>query len=86
MRNTRSSPLGWHQAVRARTGGPPDSGALEAVTADSERSARVVLEALHELDALRLTSDGQIALAYPFSTQPTRHQVTIGHQVRTYAM
>ncbi len=70
----------------ARTGGPPQPGTLEAVTAGSDRSSRAVLEALHEVDALRLTSDGQISLAYPFSTRPTRHRVTIGHQVRAYAM
>jgi hypothetical protein len=70
----------------ARTGAPPDPRALEAVTAGSDRSADAALVALHELDALRLTTDGQIALAYPFSTQPTRHRVTIGHQVKAYAM
>ena len=91
---TRAMPLDGietavHQEVLrtyGRTGGPPDPAALEAVTAGSERSAREVLEALHELDALRLTPDGQIALAYPFSTQPTRHRVTIGHEIRAFAM
>ena len=79
---TRAVPLdaletAVHQEVLrhyARTGGPPEPETLEAVTPGSHRSARVVLGALHELDTLRLTPDGQIALAYPFSTRPTRHQ------------
>jgi hypothetical protein len=45
-----------------------------------------VLEALHDIDAIRLDSDGEIAVAYPFSAVPTRHRVRIGDQVDVYAM
>jgi hypothetical protein len=30
---------------------------------------------LHEVDAIRLAPDGQIAVAYPFSSTPTRRPV-----------
>lgn len=43
------------------------------------------LRELHSLDALRLGSDGQIAVAYPFSATPTRHRVRIG-AAEVYAM
>ncbi|WP_406055421.1 alkylmercury lyase family protein [Kribbella sp. NBC_00889] len=58
----------------ATTGAPPFGGTTE------------VLRALHELDAIRLTSDGEIAVAYPFSATPTRHRVRIADQVDVYAM
>lgn len=45
-----------------------------------------VLRALHDLDAIRLTSYGEIAVAYPFSAVPTRHRVRIGDQVDVNAM
>jgi hypothetical protein len=37
-----------------------------------------VLTALHDIDAIRLAPDGQIAVSYPFSATPTRHRVRIG--------
>ncbi|MEU4291746.1 alkylmercury lyase family protein [Kribbella sp. NPDC026596] len=45
-----------------------------------------VLQSLHDVDAIRLTSYGEIAVAYPFSAVPTRHRVRIGEQVEAYAM
>jgi hypothetical protein len=45
-----------------------------------------VLTALHDIDAIRLDPDGQIAVAYPFSATPTRHRVRIGGHVDVYAM
>jgi Alkylmercury lyase len=48
------------------------------------------LHALHQIDAIRLAPDGQIAVAYPFSATPTRHRVRVsgpgGDAVNTYAM
>lgn len=43
-------------------------------------------QALHDLDAIRLDTDRRIAVAYPFSTDPTRHRVQIDSQVIVYAM
>lgn len=69
----------------AATGHPPEAADLAPATADGGRSTGDVLKALHEADAIRLTDDGQIAVAYPFSTTPTRHRVRIG-SVDAYAM
>ncbi|MEV6273370.1 alkylmercury lyase family protein [Kribbella sp. NPDC051936] len=66
-----------HQRVLrsfAATGQPPDD--LPAG----------VGRALHDLDAIRLTPSGEIAVAYPFSAVPTRHRVRIGDLVDVYAM
>lgn len=59
-----------HQTILrafAATGLPPVDADLDPVTAGTSRSTRGVLQALHDADAIRLDSDGQIALAYPFS-------------------
>lgn len=58
----------------ASTGAPPFGGRTK------------VLTALHELDAIRLTQQGEITVAYPFSATPTRHRVRIADQVDVYAM
>lgn len=77
-----------HQAILrsfATTGRPPAAGDLDPATAGGERSTAEVLKALHEVDAIRLAPDGQITVAYPFSTTPTRHRVRIGDQVDAYS-
>jgi hypothetical protein len=96
---TRAIPLdpqdkAVHQAILrtfADTGHPPalaelDSVAVASDSARGARSAAEVLRTLHDADAVRLTPDGQIALAYPFSATPTRHRVRIGDHVDVYAM
>lgn len=70
----------------ATTGHPPNAADIDPDTAGGGRSPAEVLNALHEVDAIRLAKDGQIAVAYPFSTAPTRHRVRIGEQVDVYAM
>lgn len=78
-----------HQAILrsfATTGHAPEASQLAPVIADPERAVDDVLRALHELDAIRLASDGRIAVAYPFSAQPTRHRVRIDDRVDAYAM
>lgn len=45
-----------------------------------------MMAALHEADAIRLDAEGGIAVAYPFSTHPTRHRVRIADRVDAYAM
>jgi hypothetical protein len=74
----------------ATTGRQPTPSELDAVVAGSARSSAQVLAALHAVDAIRLDPAGQIAVAYPFSTPPTRHQVQIGGEdgdwVTAYAM
>ena len=70
----------------AATGQPPTTGDLDAVTAGSGRGSVEVLSALHDVDAIQLAPDGQIGVAYPFSTTPTRHRVRTGDQVDVYAM
>jgi hypothetical protein len=72
-----------HQAILrtfAATGLPPTPDALNTVTIGSARTSAEVLTALHDMDAIRLAPDGQIAVAYPFSATPTRHRVRIGDQ------
>lgn len=70
----------------ATTGRPPAPTELDTLTAGTTRDPANVLAALHELDAIRLTPAGTIAVAYPFSTAPTRHRVRISGRVEVYAM
>ncbi|MEP7740155.1 alkylmercury lyase family protein [Nocardioides sp. 31GB23] len=91
---TRALPLdpmekAVHQAILrafAATGRPPAPRELDTVTASAGRRTTEVLTSLHEIDAIRLGPDGQIAVAYPFSATPTRHRVRLGGQVEVYAM
>lgn len=91
---TRAVPLepveaAVHRAVLrgfAATGTPPTADDLEAVAASHSRTTTDVLQALHEIDAIRLGPDGQIAVAYPFSASPTRHRVRLGDRTEVYAM
>lgn len=78
-----------HQAILqsfARTGGPPSLADLDQVVTGSGRSTREVLAALHEGDAIRLGTDQQVVVAYPFSATPTRHRVRIANDIDAYAM
>jgi hypothetical protein len=74
----------------ATTGREPTPDDLEAVLARSGRSSAEILAALHAEDTIRLDAAGHIAVAYPFSTKPTRHRVRIGSEggdgVDVYAM
>lgn len=70
----------------ATTGRPPAASDLDPETAGTGRGSQEVLFSLHEVDAIRLAPDGQIAVAYPFSAVPTRHRVRIGDGVEVYAM
>lgn len=70
----------------AARGRPPAPSELDTVTAASGRPTSEVLSALHEADAIRLDPDGDIAVAYPFSTRPTRHRVRIADRVEVHAM
>jgi hypothetical protein len=91
---TRATPVAplqkaVHQTILrtfAATGQPPEPASLDAITASSTRTTGDVLVALHGLDAIRLTPDRQIAVAYPFSAAPTRHRVRIGDHVQAFAM
>jgi hypothetical protein len=91
---TRATPLepverAVHQAVLrafAATGRAPAPRDLDGVLASTGTDAETVLHRLHDVDAIRLAPDGTIAVAYPFSTTPTRHLVRIGNQIEVYAM
>jgi hypothetical protein len=78
-----------HRAILhgfAATGCPPSPASLVAPAEGSGRSAPEILAALHDLDAIRLDSAGEIAVAYPFATRPTRHRVRIAGRVEVFAM
>ena len=78
-----------HQAVLrsfAATGRPLPAPAIEDLTTGFGADSAEVLRALHNLDAIRLDAQGQIAVAYPFSTRATRHRVRIANRVEAYAM
>ena len=78
-----------HQAILrgfAATGHPPSAPEIDVLTTGFGRDSAEVLRALHDLDAIRLDTQGQIAVAYPFSTHPTRHRVRIANRVEVYAM
>jgi hypothetical protein len=91
---TRAIPLdpdeaAVHKAILggfAATGAPPTAEDLRAVISDGGRSTADVLSALHQTDAIRLAPDEQIAVAYPFSAQPTRHRVRVADRTDVYAM
>lgn len=68
----------------AATGRPPSPSDLSPVAGSAD--FRSVLAALHEADAIRMGSDGDIAVAYPFSTYPTSHRVRIADRVDVFAM
>jgi len=90
---TRSQPLepgdrAVHQAILrsfAATGAPPSPCQLDHVSGGPENTG-AALTNLHDADAIRLSPDGRIEVAYPFSTTPTRHRVRIGDRVDVYAM
>lgn len=73
----------------ATAGRPPTPRELAATVAESHESTAAALEALHAADAIRLSPDGKVAVAYPFSSTQTRHRVRIGNpsdRVDVYAM
>jgi hypothetical protein len=81
------------QAVHARilrafaaTGRPPTRDQLADVLAGHDTNADQVLAGLHADDVIRLDSAGHIAVAYPFSTAPTPHRVTLASGVTVSAM
>jgi hypothetical protein len=81
------------QAVHARilrtfaaTGRPPTRDQLADVLAGHDTNPGEVLAGLHADDVIRLDSAGHIAVAYPFSTEPTPHQVTLASGVTVSAM
>jgi hypothetical protein len=78
-----------HQAILrgfATTGHAPAAARLARLATGAGRAVEEVLEALHELDAIRLDPAGRIAVAYPFSARPTRHRVRIDGRLDVHAM
>lgn len=78
-----------HQAILrgfASTGHPPSRDELAPLTDRTGRSTAEVLAALHEIDAIRLSPGGDIAVAYPFSAAPTRHRVRLDNGIEVHAM
>ena len=78
-----------HQEVLrwcARAGAAPTIDDLRRSTGRTAHELRQLLLELHEIDAIRLDAQGRVAVAYPFSTTPTRHRVRIGDRVDVYAM
>jgi Alkylmercury lyase len=62
----------------ATTGGAPALATLEPLVAGGREALDQVLVRLHEQDVIRIDAAGEVAVAYPFSAAPTRHQVRIG--------
>lgn len=78
-----------HQAVLrhfAATGQPPQTATLAPVTANAGRTADEVLAELAREDFLTLDEDSQIGAAYPFSSVPTAHRVTLEGGVGAWSM
>lgn len=69
----------------AATGQVPDRGALHDST-PAGHDVDVLLAELHDLDVVRLDTDGHIRAAYPFSALPTRHVVAIEDGPSVYSM
>jgi hypothetical protein len=70
----------------ATTSRPPVSAEIEPIAAIHGTSAHDVLVNLHVADVIRLDADDQIAVAYPFSTAPTRHRVRLASGIEVWAM
>ena len=91
---TRSVPMdpleqAVHRAILrgfANTGQPPSLEQLEKETGANRHALQDVLGRLHDSDAIRLDTHGMIAVAYPFSSTPTRHQVHIANRIEAHAM
>jgi hypothetical protein len=66
---------------RFTEGGPPDRDELSRLGLGQDALSELV-----ERDLVALGPDGQIAVAYPFSTTPTRHQVRTEHGQSYWAM
>lgn len=69
----------------AATGQAPDRGALHDSTPPGH-DTDVLLAELHDLDVVRLDTDGHIRAAYPFSAAATRHVVAIEDGPAVYSM
>jgi hypothetical protein len=66
---------------RFTEGGPPDRDELSRLGLGDD-----ALSELIERDLVQLGPDSQVAVAYPFSTMPTRHQVRTEHGQTYWAM
>jgi hypothetical protein len=66
---------------RFTEGGPPDCDELSSLGLGQDALSELV-----ERDLVQLGPDGQVAVAYPFSTMPTRHQVRTEHGQSYWAM
>ena len=78
-----------HRAILrgfASTGRAPAAAELESIDAIHGSTAHEVLVNLHNVDAVRLDADDQIAVAYPFSATPTRHRVRLTSGIEVWAM
>ncbi|HEU4424203.1 MAG TPA: organomercurial lyase, partial [Pilimelia sp.] len=67
----------------AATGQPPDPASLPA---PGGHDHQVLLQELHDRDAVRLDAYGGIRAAYPFSGTPTAHTVAIAGGSTVWAM
>lgn len=94
QRRARTAPThpagrAMHQAILfafASTGRAPAPAKLDRIAAMHGASASDVLAELHAADAIRLDAEHQIAVAYPFSTAPTRHRVRLASGAAVWAM
>jgi hypothetical protein len=66
---------------RFTEGGPPDRDELSRLGLGDDAISELV-----ERDLAQLGPDGQVAVAYPFSTMPTPHQVRTQHGQSYWAM
>jgi hypothetical protein len=66
---------------RFTEGGAPDRDELSRLGLGDDALSELV-----ERDLVQLGRDGQVAVAYPFSTMPTRHQVRTQHGQTYWAM
>ena len=61
-----------------KTGRAPNTGAIAATFAISERDSQRALQRLHDAHALLLdASNGDILMAHPLSAAPTDYRVTV---------
>jgi hypothetical protein len=70
----------------ATTGQPSGRVELDRVAQRLRSAAGPVLERLHEADTIRLGSDGEVRVAYPFSAMPTHHLVQLATGTQAHAM
>jgi alkylmercury lyase len=79
----------FHRAVLRQfvaTGGPPSASQLASYSSAAQIDLHEAVALLARHDLVHQAGSGDIEVAYPFSTRPTDHQVSLSNGIRVFAM